>query len=152
MRLRKGRVSIHAPTWGATEVSRTLVVAPKRVSIHAPTWGATKKVLASTKRIAVFQSTLPHGERRRTRSVPVALVLFQSTLPHGERRVLQPSLSGSSVSIHAPTWGATLQEIAVVLYELFQSTLPHGERRHYSHLFTSRASFNPRSHMGSDGL
>ncbi len=33
-------VSIHAPTWGATE--ETVVKAYERiVSIHAPTWGAT---------------------------------------------------------------------------------------------------------------
>ena len=56
--------------------------------------------------------------------------MFQSTLPHGERRIvyLKRSVRGY-VSIHAPAWGATAQ-YRVILSPLgvFQSTLPHGER------------------------
>ena len=33
-------VSIHAPTWGATEVT-FMEFTNDKVSIHAPTWGAT---------------------------------------------------------------------------------------------------------------
>ena len=33
-----------------------------------------------------------------------------------------------SVSIHAPTWGATLSQIVNTDCVVFQSTLPHGER------------------------
>ena len=55
------RVSIHAPTWGATSADRSPSKYTK-VSIHAPTWGATagdvQDYLAW-----MFQSTLPHGER-----------------------------------------------------------------------------------------
>jgi len=36
----KGRVSIHAPAWGATRLSLILVES-LLVSIHAPAWGAT---------------------------------------------------------------------------------------------------------------
>ena len=35
-------VSIHAPTWGATQ-ARELPFFERNVSIHAPTWGATHK-------------------------------------------------------------------------------------------------------------
>ena len=38
--LSKTDVSIHAPTWGATN-GDTQKYVPKEVSIHAPTWGAT---------------------------------------------------------------------------------------------------------------
>ena len=37
------RVSIHAPTWGATQ-ALILILMSGTVSIHAPTWGATEPV------------------------------------------------------------------------------------------------------------
>ena len=37
-------VSIHAPTWGATEGYYSKYPEEKEVSIHAPTWGATKEL------------------------------------------------------------------------------------------------------------
>ena len=100
------------------------------VSIHAPTRGATmaSKVWLSASR---FQSTLPHGERRRctasTFRQPVCFNprshtgsdlpavfrsptsrRFQSTLPHGERLgKAVAEEAGEVVSIHAPTRGAT---------------------------------------------
>ena len=57
---------------------------------------------------AEFQSTLPQGERLRTKSnIPFDLQ-FQSTLPQGERPY--PSMQKGGyilISIHAPTRGAT---------------------------------------------
>ena len=35
------------------------------------------------------------------------------------------------VSIHAPTWGATLPTAAAPRLPVFQSTLPHGERHDF---------------------
>ena len=54
-------VSIHAPTWGATNFT-SLKFSIVLVSIHAPTWGATNydKYKNSKKR---FQSTRPRGAR-----------------------------------------------------------------------------------------
>ena len=59
--LRQGQVSIHAPAWGATAVQpRHLQVAD--VSIHAPAWGAT--MVDSRQDVPVsFQSTRPRGAR-----------------------------------------------------------------------------------------
>ena len=57
-----GKISIHAPTWGATEVmdDQTIYL---EISIHAPTWGATR--LEGTKCAeCLFQSTPPRGERQ----------------------------------------------------------------------------------------
>ena len=101
----------------------------------------------------IFQSTLPHGERRaswcttvpktnfnpRSRmgsdseSTRVYAVSseFQSTLPHGERRGATPAGIHHKISIHAPAWGATQAMCAVSI---------------------ERAYFNPRSRMGSDAF
>ena len=100
-----------------------------------------------------FQSTLPHGERRRIRLPPHQPLTFQSTLPHGERRastcatprpawhfnprsrmgsdhpVLLQFDAENAISIHAPAWGATSALAPGMAYLIFQSTLPHGERQ-----------------------
>ena len=122
----KGLVSIHAPTWGATDHD---VVTPKylQVSIHAPTWGATLSALAYSLQ-ALFQSTHPHGVRRiwpdwrnivqsfnpRTHmgcdlyiTTSMTRYRFQSTHPHGVRQHDCAFNYYETVSIHAPTWGAT---------------------------------------------
>ncbi len=77
-------VSIHAPAWGAT-VEVDLVAVAAEVSIHAPAWGATRRsTLVTTP--SQFQSTRPHGARRRLDGQTDSAV---------------------GVSIHAPAWGAT---------------------------------------------
>ena len=79
------KVSIHAPTWGATFLINH-EQCNEYVSIHAPTWGAT------------YNFDYLNGNS-----------MFQSTLPHGERHSIKPrNVQSYSVSIHAPTWGATL--------------------------------------------
>ena len=76
---------------------------------------------------------------------------FQSTLPHGERRKgSSPLCSLSRISIHAPTRGATVMVIDYSQIFLFQSTLPHGERQSLSLPILTHRYFNPRSHTGSD--
>ena len=55
--------------------------------------------------------------------------LFQSTLPHGERRSGVHTTLTASISIHAPAWGATYECGVLDGSTEFQSTLPHGERR-----------------------
>ncbi len=80
------------------------------ISIHAPARGATEQVIL-TVWTALFQSTLPRGERQRGFVYQGAGNKFQSTLPRGERHFpIHCSLSG--------------------LF-LFQSTLPRGERREF---------------------
>ena len=55
------------------------------------------------------------------------------------------------VSIHAPTWGATQKaaEIQASINE-FQSTHPHGVRHPCLILVIVKMCFNPRTHMGCD--
>ena len=54
------------------------------VSIHAPTWGATE-FSTDYDEEGLFQSTLPHGERLCPWLSADHPGLFQSTLPHRER-------------------------------------------------------------------
>ena len=83
-RPRQESISIHAPTWGATQACRRKNDG-NLISIHAPTWGATD-LLRQTSFDVEFQSTHPRGVRQRR--------------PTMEER-------GQAISIHAPTWGAT---------------------------------------------
>ena len=146
------QISIHAPAWGATarrcrDTHRLCDFNPRSrmgsdaggraagehladISIHAPAWGATMCSTAFSI-TGIFQSTLPHGERRRSpaRSGPSGTYfnprsrmgsdkqsrdfisssdVFQSTLPHGERHD-RPHFGHPHlvISIHAPAWGAT---------------------------------------------
>ena len=59
--LSKTGVSIHAPVWGAT-VFRTACQLGRSVSIHAPVWGATINTAAAAG-AGAFQSTHPCGVR-----------------------------------------------------------------------------------------
>ena len=103
--MRGGRVSIHAPAWGATEVCYGSFHA-RKFQFTLP-HGERLESAAYVARYCLFQFTLPHGERLTRSPVPLSVISFQFTLPHGERRagVCQP----------APAWS-------------FQFTLPHGER------------------------
>ena len=123
-----------------------------------------------------FQSTLPRGERLQTLS-PVPPVLYFNPRSHEGsdfRRLLicyrrlyfnprshegsdlaayAAATGGLQISIHAPTRGATTQQISFVTdNQTFQSTLPRGERRLSCIPCSPLFYFNPRSHEGSDTL
>ena len=121
------------------------------ISIHAPARGATGSRIGGIM-VYQFQSTLPHGERRRgscsekrgedfnprsrtgsdlpreaDRGRPMG---FQSTLPHGERLTAGKHIDSVLViSIHAPARGATYKPAAS---------------------WHPPPNFNPRSRTGSD--
>ena len=107
----------------------------------------------STKQNNIFQSTLPREERPRFDEVCQVSASFQSTLPREERRQtvmirqtyvvyfnprshersdvgVNLCFCYVSISIHAPTRGATCAvPFQVPLSLVFQSTLPREERR-----------------------
>ena len=125
--IRECRISIHAPTWGATLDMLTYSLA-MYISIHAPTWGATPEngmYLTFT----VFQSTHPRGVR------PVYLHTCTLYLP---------------ISIHAPTWGATSEKVMSFADAQFQSTHPRGVRHSGKFGRGYIVHFNPRTHVGCD--
>ena len=99
------------------------------VSIHAPVRGATTTTFAitSTRPSRTFSI---HASRVRTtrgmRQDRMSDKEFQSTLPRGERRnKISPCLLSRCVSIHAPAWGATPEQV----------------------VRAARGSFNPRSRV-----
>ena len=100
------RISIHAPTRGATQTDRirdrqSYNFNPRShegsdilrhtfatrciISIHAPTRGATI-IGRCCHKYRRFQSTLPRGERRICTRERNQSIRFQSTLPRGERQ------------------------------------------------------------------
>ena len=79
-----------------------------------------------------FQSTPPHGGRHHAPGARLVFLLFQSTPPHGGRHGPLRVLGGLAVvSIHAPIWGAT---------------------RPLASIWWGTDGFNPRPHMGGDIL
>ena len=80
-----GRISIHAPQWGATlrlSTNRRVI----SISIHAPQWGATYLTIRWKRKPADFNPRTPVGCDHVIRLAPRV------------RHV---------ISIHAPQWGAT---------------------------------------------
>ena len=122
------KISIHAPTWGATLPERRLR-SMTAISIHAPTWGATDVCALLAERFIKFQSTHPRGVRPSARNSLSPFALFQSTHPRGVRPMDVKYLTGMIyISIHAPTWGATYNREGVLGRLVFQSTHPRGVR------------------------
>ena len=123
---KKSCISIHAPTRGAT-VQRGGEWLQVVISIHAPTRGATITNYIKL-RFHVFQSTLPREERLLSLCQCHSRMNFNPR--SHERSDVKYSLACSafSISIHAPTRGATTDSNA------------EGQFLH----------FNPRSHERSD--
>ena len=63
--------------------------------------------------------------------------------PHQGRAV-------GEISIHAPTWGATFPRPGVPPRREFQSTHPRGVRQEMPGSQQSKRDFNPRTHVGCD--
>ena len=102
-----GYISIHAPAWGATML---LLLSQYFLEHFNPRSRMGSDIRCDMIYISrdIFQSTLPHGERRKIFTKGAVNVKFQSTLPHGERPYRSRSWKVCIIiSIHAPAWGAT---------------------------------------------
>ena len=101
------QVSIHAPARGATiTLPDELVI--EAVSIHAPARGATKAARIRTRLRRSFNPRTRTGCDMSNRKCQKSRQLFQSTHPHGVRRRIAGFLHIlQGVSIHAPARGAT---------------------------------------------
>ena len=122
-------VSIHAPTWGATQRTHQDEF-PCHVSIHAPTWGATGELDGDRDGVG-FQSTPPRGARLLQDYKFCEYIEFQSTRPRGARP--------NDISLE------TRQQ-------RFQSTRPRGARPTGKWKGPLHPCFNPRAHVGRDSL
>ena len=80
------------------------------------------------------------------------LKLFQSTHPHGVRQLqVQHRSVGVRVSIHAPTWGATVSALCLQHFpSCFNPRTHMGCDLCLSGRRTRVLRFNPRTHMGCD--
>ena len=99
------------------------------ISIHAPTRGATPSDVLRQRKLA-FQSTLPRGERPGlTRLTMDTITDFNPRSHEGSDDSVPERFKKKSISIHAPTRGATDKP----------DKPEKGDK-----------DFNPRSHEGSD--
>ena len=98
----------------------------------------------------LFQSTRPRGARHERLVVLRGLKQFQSTRPRGARRSIGKTVRAWTVSIHAPTWGATRLQKTIKGVFMFQSTRPRGARQIRLKACHMQGSFNPRAHVGRD--
>ena len=123
------RVSIHAPTWGAT-TCRVQHRVQRPVSIHAPTWGATliRMVAAMSYVVSIHAPTW------------------------GATQQWTFDKEHANVSIHAPTWGATpFRRRGVRQCDCFNPRTHVGCDKAESHYLVTYECFNPRTHVGCDG-
>ena len=124
----------------------------------------------------IFQSTLPREERHFSLHVVSSISIFQSTLPREERPkfsdffpilliyfnprshersdiVVPVMSSASTISIHAPTRGATSASMASSSSKVISIHAPtRGATVHKLSGLLLIHHFNPRSHERSDGL
>ena len=81
-----------------------------RISIHAPTWGATSFIICSFV-LLLFQSTHPRGVRLRFLLVQINLRYFNPRTHVGCDKPTDALSPAGTISIHAPTWGATIDSL-----------------------------------------
>ena len=123
------RVSIHAPTWGAT-AGRCSVYDLVLVSIHAPTWGATGVRSKSAHR-QCFNSRPHMGGDSNGFNTILGYIRFNSR-PHMGGDVGPLGVGNHRVSFNSrPHMGGDKQKQAQLGYKGFQFTPPHGGRSHY---------------------
>ena len=121
-------ISIHAPTRGATPNASISQCCNVVISIHAPTRGATARLAVRVHILLEFQSTLPREERLLLSACFLALSNFNPRSHERSDVFRLVCKSKIRISIHAPTRGATIRVVEIVLCLLFQSTLPREER------------------------
>ena len=99
-----------------------------------------------------FNPRAHEGRDLAIRTSPSCVRTFQSTRPRGARRPMIAAGRGQiSVSIHAPTRGATSTLASRSYVDQFQSTRPRGARRRTCAGASTAGCFNPRAHEGRDG-
>ena len=99
-------ISIHAPTWGATP-SDAFKERQEDISIHAPTWGATAGTPSGGRNTAHFNPRTHVGCDFPTRAVLTSHTNFNPRTHVGCDAERMGFVVPKSISIHAPTWGAT---------------------------------------------
>ena len=100
----------------------------KMISIHAPQWGATLVTSPVEPLRSNFNPRTPVGCDVRRNTPNYWMVYFNPRTPVGcDLKTLGP-VGGHEISIHAPQWGATIDNTNTEHKEQFQSTHPSGVR------------------------
>ena len=100
------QISIHAPTWGATE--QQYEWNPKLfISIHAPTWGATSCLFFISRDVSISIHAPTWGATCWLSNSSFRRSNFNPRTHVGCDSGQQERHNNSCISIHAPTWGAT---------------------------------------------
>ena len=146
------RVSIHAPTWGATTTHPSRSCDGESFNPRAHVGRDWGREIIDQPVSGCFNPRAHVGRDSQHRLYSSNHYRFQSTRPRGARLpLLLCQCRTVPVSIHAPTWGATnYYAQAKMLTALFQSTRPRGARRSQARQEASQDCFNPRAHVGRD--
>ena len=122
-----------------------------QVSIHVPARGTTKEHVPAGGRVRVSIHVPARGTTVPCTALANVSFPFQSTFPHGERRKkADPRWRCREVSIHVPARGTTTDRPENMSAALFQSTFSHGERLGWLQKEKQQDCFNPRSRTGND--
>ena len=122
------KISIHAPTWGATYISYPLAN-ENNISIHAPTWGATCQTLTLFFVFGNFNPRTHVGCDFSFFHLIGCNIHFNPRTHVGCDILKNLIVLRYLISIHAPTWGATVPCRLLYGGWQFQSTHPRGVRR-----------------------
>ena len=120
------------------------------ISIHAPTWGATFGAWCDVFFAYKFQSTHPRGVRRHCLAFSASTDYFNPRTHVGCDNLGCLDRLPAGISIHAPTWGATIWDALTDYQREFQSTHPRGVRHGDRARLGRSLDFNPRTHVGCD--
>ena len=142
-------VSIHAPTWGATEGSAKFL---QRSGCFNPRThvGCDEPELNNGDFIAMFQSTHPRGVRPVGTSLLPSLLRFNPRTHVGCDHIDFCGHGFGVVSIHAPTWGATFNCVCVSCEVVVSIHAPTWGATYTTRRAWRATSFNPRTHVGCD--
>ena len=100
------KISIHVPARGTT--SRAAAKRERRtISIHVPARGTTSIMMFFCLRVFSFQSTCPHGARRRSLVLPCRARDFNPRARTGHDSGNDPLRDPGTISIHVPARGTT---------------------------------------------
>ena len=141
------RVSIHAPTGGATS---TRAAPREQPCFNSRAHGGRDLLARAVPLAGSFQFTRPRGARQISILTPGGRRSFQFTRPRGARPRFLSRLRRARVSIHAPTGGATRLPPSSLAASGFQFTRPRGARRNTKAWRLAVRRFNSRAHGGRD--
>ena len=166
-------ISIHAPARGATGIAKYINVLHNHFNPRSRKGSDSGKVTANSlashfnprsrkgsdilislyqRRIDIFQSTLPQGERHVSQDGSGINSIFQSTLPQGERLTVIPITLATPVFQSTLPQGERLQfrPPRLLLYQISIHAPARGATRGLFMRFMTLLYFNPRSRKGSD--